>query len=117
MGLVVTPSQVEAKLVALSKEVDEGHDELTAAEYRYGIAKAEYELSVARHRLTSRNTGIKQTVQERDDLATMGCENQLKELAIAEALVKAARANTARLRTQVDIARSIGTSVRTGLDA
>jgi len=31
----------------------------------------------------------------------------------AEATVKSARANATRIRTQVDIARSVGTSVRT----
>jgi hypothetical protein len=34
----------------------------------------------------------------------------------AEATVKAARANAQRIRTQVDIARSIGTSVRASLE-
>jgi hypothetical protein len=38
-------------------------------------------------------------------------------MATVEAMVKASRANAARLKTQVDIARSIGTSVRTSMDA
>jgi hypothetical protein len=38
------------------------------------------------------------------------------EIGIAEATVKASRANTSRIKTQVEIARSIGTSVRTSMD-
>jgi hypothetical protein len=38
------------------------------------------------------------------------------QIAIAEASVKAARANATRIKTQVEIARSIGTSVRTSMD-
>lgn len=117
MGVVITPSQVEAKLITLSKEVDSSHDELTAAEYRYAVAKAECDLALARQRLNGKTAEAKLSIQDRSDLATVACESQIKELAIAEALVKAARANAARLRTQVDIARSVGTSVRTGMDA
>jgi hypothetical protein len=39
-----------------------------------------------------------------------------KDLAIAQAKVLASRANTNRLKTQVEIARSVGTSVRTSMD-
>jgi hypothetical protein len=38
------------------------------------------------------------------------------QIGFAEAAVKAARANANRIKTQVEIARSIGTSVRTSLD-
>ena len=41
---------------------------------------------------------------------------KLQQMATAEALVRASRANAQRIRTQVDIARSIGTSVRTSMD-
>jgi hypothetical protein len=38
------------------------------------------------------------------------------QIGFAEASVKAARANASRIKIQVEIARSIGTSVRTSLD-
>ena len=38
------------------------------------------------------------------------------QIARAEAMVRAARANAARIKTQVDIARSISVSVRSGMD-
>ena len=37
-------------------------------------------------------------------------------MATAEAIVRAARSNASRIRTQVDIARSVGTSVRTSME-
>ena len=61
-------------------------------------------------------TGKNYTVQERDDLALIDNEQLHMQIGFAEASVKAARANTNRIKTQVEIARSIGTSVRTSLD-
>jgi hypothetical protein len=60
--------------------------------------------------------GVKLTVQEKEDIATVECQSELQRLAIAEAIVRAARGNASRIKTQIDIARSIGTSVRAALD-
>jgi hypothetical protein len=115
--MIVTPAQIEQRLVQLSKEVDAAHGELVDAESKYHTFKADYEIAVARARLkATRGQEIKLTVQEREDIATIQCEDELRALAIAEALVKAARGNSNRVRTQVDIARSVGTSVRTSMD-
>jgi hypothetical protein len=61
-------------------------------------------------------TGKNYTVQERDDLALLDNESLHTQIGFAEAAVKAARANATRIKTQVEIARSIGTSVRTSMD-
>jgi hypothetical protein len=55
-------------------------------------------------------------VQERDDLALLDNESLHTQIGFAEAAVKAARANAMRIKTQVEIARSIGTSVRTSME-
>lgn len=117
---VITPVQVEAKLVALSKLIDEAHDELLIAESDYHKNKADYEIAMAKTRLElankSKPSGGNYTVGERDDLALVTNRDMHRIVATDEAVVKANRANVARLRMQVDIARSIGTSVRTGMD-
>ena len=118
---IITPQKVEARLYQLSAEIDTAHDELNAAETIYLNNKAKYEIDMARSRLEyayqSSPTGKNYTVGEREDKALV--ENQEAHLAMAtaEIVVKSARANAARLRIQVDIARSIGTSVRTGMDS
>jgi hypothetical protein len=56
------------------------------------------------------------TAVQREDQALIENSEAHMKLAIAEATVKAARGNVTRIRTQVDIARSIGTSVRTSLE-
>lgn len=110
----VSPSSVEKRLVQLSKELDEAHTDLVRAESDYFNAKADLEIVLARTRM---ELGIvKMTVQEKEDRALLKCKDQHYRLAAAEAVVRAARANSARLRTQVDIARSVGTSVRSALD-
>lgn len=117
---VVTPVQVEARLKDLSKLIDEAHNDLINAESTYHARKAEYEIAMASTRLTLANksspTGKNYTVGEREDMALIENRDLHRAVAQEEAIVKANRANVARLRVQVDIARSIGTSVRTGMD-
>jgi len=118
---VVTPVQVEARLKDLSKLIDEAHNDLVDAEAVYHRHKADYEIAMAKSRMLyamkSAPSGKNYTVGEREDMALLENEEMHQTVAGDEAIVKANRANVARLRVQVDIARSIGTSVRTGMDA
>jgi hypothetical protein len=117
---VVTPAQIEARLYALSKEVDEAHNELVETEAEYNRIKSQYEIAMAQQRINyaqrSTPTGKNYTVQERDDHALIENKDLHVDMGIVEARVKASRANSQRIKTQVEIARSIGTSVRTSLD-
>ena len=117
---IVTPAQVEAKLKKLSREIDECHEDLVKAEYRYYKTKAEYEIAMAETRLSlarqSAPNGKNYTVGEREDMAIISNRVKHIEMAEVDAQVRAARANAQRLRAQVDIARSVGTSVRTSME-
>lgn len=114
--MTITPERVENRLYELSKEIDTAHDDLVTAEKAYHIAKGNFEVSVARARLNIGLNNLKLRVGDVADRALVECEQEWYALQQAEALVKAARANAARVRTQVDIARSIGTSVRAAMD-
>jgi hypothetical protein len=120
MSEIITPAMVEQKLRGLSKEVDEAHKVLVEVETIYHSVKADYEIAMAKSRITlatkSAPTGKNYTVGEREDLALVQNEELHKDLAIIQARVLASRANTNRLKMQVDIARSVGTSVRTSMD-
>jgi hypothetical protein len=111
---------VEQKLRGLSKEVDEAHKVLVEVETAYHSIKADYEIAMAKARMTmatkSSPTGKNYTVGEREDMALIENEELHKDLAIVQAKVLASRGNTNRLKMQVDIARSVGTSVRTSMD-
>lgn len=117
---VITPAMIERRLRELSKEVDGAHMDLVNIETSYNAAKSKYEIAMAKSRMkyatTSSPTGKNYTVQEREDLAMIENESLYTDLNIVDAQVKAARANTQRLRIQVEIARSVGTSVRTSMD-
>jgi hypothetical protein len=113
---MITPEKVETRLYELSKEIDLAHDELVNAEKTYHTNKAVFEVAIARARLTIGQNNLKLRVGDIADRALVDCEKQWTDLMFAEAMVKAARANSNRVRTQVDIARSIGTSVRAALD-
>ena len=120
MNQVVTPQQIEARLYALSKEVDEGHENLVQAEQAFHQKTAEYEVSMARSRISwaskSSPTGKNYTVGEREDMAIIENSEQHFMIATVEAQVKAARANVQRLKTQVEIARSMSASVRSSME-
>jgi uncharacterized protein with von Willebrand factor type A (vWA) domain len=114
--VIVTPASVEKRLLELSKEIDDVQKFLDESEQEYFVAKSKCEIGLAKSRLSMRQDGQKFTVQEKEDLATVECQELLRAVATAEAKVRAARGNSQRVRTQIDIARSIGTSVRASLD-
>jgi hypothetical protein len=120
MSDVVTPAQIERRLKDLSRAVDDAHNELVQAETDYHNIKAKYELAMAKSRILlasqSAPNGKNYTVGEREDMAIVENEALHRSMATVEAMVKASRANTSRLKIQVEITRSIGTSVRTSLD-
>ena len=117
---LVTPADVEQKLISLSKELDEAHDQLEASEISYGQVKPEWDLQSAKTRLAVRakaaESGRKMTVQEIDDEALIRCELEYVAFCGSDALVRVARANVNRIRVQIDIARSVGTAVRAAMD-
>jgi len=112
----LTPMQVEKRLLDLSKEIDEAHQELVNCEQVYHTAKASLEISMARSRMNASHPDFKLTSVQREDQALLENSEQHMNLAIAEAQVKAARGNNNRIRTQVDIARSISVSVRSSME-
>lgn len=114
--MTITPDRVEARLYELSKEIDIAHEELVKAEKAYHDCKARFEVNIAHARLDIGMNNMKLRVGDVADKALTVCAEEWFALQQAEALVKAARANANRVRTQVDIARSIGTSVRAAMD-
>ena len=114
--MTVTPMQIEKRLTDLSRDIDESHKNLIAAEQNYHTAKAALEIAMARSRMAVAHPDHKLTSVQREDMALIENSEAHMNLAIAEAQVKAARANANRIRTQVDIARSVSVSVRTSLD-
>lgn len=111
---MITPEAIENRLAKLSKEIDEAHQFLDEAEHKYHKTKTEYEIEMAHSRM--KLSTEKMRVQDVQDCALIHCQDLYRSLNAAEATVKAARANATRIRTQVDIARSIGTSVRASLE-
>jgi hypothetical protein len=117
---VATPADVERRLIRLSKEIDEAHSELIEVESHYNSMKAQYEISMARSRMLYANksspAGKNYTVTERDDMALLDNEELHLKMATTEAQVKASRGNMVRIKTQVDITRSVGSSVRASFE-
>jgi len=120
MNRVMTPAEVEMKLISLSKELEEAHTKLETAETEYGKTKPEWDLEVAKTRFSVRaranESGRKMTVQEIEDEALILCELQYVAFCAADAMVRVARANVNRIKVQIDIARSVGTAVRAAME-
>jgi hypothetical protein len=62
------------------------------------------------------HSDLKMTATMREDQALIENEAMHLRLAIAEASVKASRANVNRIKTQVDITRSISSSIKATLE-
>jgi hypothetical protein len=120
MNQVVTPQQIESRLYTLSKEVDQAHQDLVEAERQFHQETAYYEVDMARSRILlaskSAPNGKNYTVGEREDMALIENAETHFKIATVEAQVKAARANVSRLKTQVEIARSMSASVRSSME-
>lgn len=120
MNQVVTPQQIESRLYTLSKEVDQAHQDLVEAERQFHETTAYYEVDMARSRIVlaskSAPNGKNYTVGEREDMALIENAETHFKIATVEAQVKAARANVNRLKTQVEIARSMSASVRSSME-
>jgi hypothetical protein len=114
--MIVTPASVEKRLLDLSKEIDDAQKFLDECEQEFFKAKGDCEIALAQARLEIAHDGLKITVQQKDDLATLECADLIKALYSAEAKVRAARGNASRVKVQIEITRSIGTSVRASLD-
>jgi hypothetical protein len=119
-GVIVTPAQVEQRMIKLSAEIDIAQAQLEGAENNYSDLKAKYELGLAKSRIRlgaeKNSQGKSLTATEKDDMALIENDYLFIQLSSAEAVVKASRANASRLKTQVDLVRSIGSSVRASLD-
>lgn len=120
MSEIITPAQVEQRLMQLSGLLEKAQAQLNSAEEQYTTAKAEYEIALAKSRVAlATEVGVNNkllTATEKEDKALIANETKHLVLASTEILVKAARANVAHLKTQVDIARSIGSSVRSSME-
>ena len=120
MSDVTTPMAIERRLKQLGVELDEANQQLADAELNYMTSKATYEVHSAAERMNIKRraseAGLKVTIAEVEDEAILACQDDMANYYTSEAIVRAARSNISRVKTQVDIARSIGTSVRVSMD-
>ena len=120
MTETILPMHVDRRLITLSKELDTATTWLMDAEEGFMAAKTAHDLAAATSRMRIKQrmieNGEKPTVQEVEDRALIAIKEELTQLNACEGVVKAARANSARLRVQIDIARSVGASVRAAMD-
>jgi len=114
--MAMMPYQIEENLRALDNALDDAQNDLVAAEENYQRTKADYELAMAKARIELGRTEHKMTVQDKADHALVMTQALHKNLAVAEAWVRGSRANVNRLRTKVDITRSLGASVRSAME-
>ena len=64
-GVMITPAKAEARLIELSKEIDECHKDLIKTESDYHVTKAAYEIAMAKSRLKNAHTDLKMTTTTR----------------------------------------------------
>ena len=87
---MATPAEVEARLIALSKEYDGAYSDLAEADQAYLVKKAQLEIAMARSRMTyagmSSPTGKNYTVGERENAVKQRLKYHLKPLHLLKKL-------------------------------
>lgn len=120
MNDVLTPQRIENRLRTLDLSLEDATAELIEAEAEIAKTTADLEIAFARRRMKERTraleAGSKITVGEIEDLALIGCSDQFMSKTMADARVKAARAKVKQIITQIEIARSLGSSVRASME-
>lgn len=109
------PHEIERRLIQLDAAIEVAFKDLDDAEYEYHETKASLELSLAKTRL-GLMSGERTTVGAREDRALVTNEDLVLRMATSEARVRGARANVNRLRTQVDIVRSMNAGMRAAME-
>lgn len=115
-----SPMAIEQRLINLSKELDDADKFCAEAEMQFHVGKAEMEVLAARKRMQVAtefaDRGIKATVQEKEDAALLEMSDEYVAVARSEATVRAARANVYRVKTQIDITRSVSALQRANME-
>jgi hypothetical protein len=112
----LTPAQIEKRLLQLDGENERVHEALREAESRLALAETSLRLARARALIDTFKKPEKITVQQREALVDLACEAELVELQVATTIAKAARSKVAEIKTSIDIARSLGATIRSAMD-
>jgi len=112
----VTPAEVERQMLDLLKANRAAYDELRACEEQYERCSADWEVQKAKAYLATFTNEDRWTEARRTAYAVSQCEDTRIHLAAATSRVRAARAKVAAIKVEVDLVRSVGTSVRSSLE-
>lgn len=112
----VNPAQVEQQMLQLLKDNRAAYDELRMCEAEFEKRSSDWEIHKARAYLATFASEEKWTEARRSAYAVSKCEDARLLLGAATARVKAARAKVAAIKVEVDLVRSVGTSVRSSLE-
>lgn len=114
---VLTAVEVEAKIDDLSDRMEDVLEDFEAREDRAAEAKHAYELAAAKVRLRASSQpgngpGGRTTVDEREAMVIVECEEQLLEHLIADAKKAAAKKTLDVMSNRMDGLRTIAANIR-----
>ena len=116
---VAQPQDVERRFVFLSRAVTEAQQEIETAENNYFTSKGAYEVAMAHSRIyygqQQRDDGKPYTETQKEDYALRDNEQLFTSFLVAEAAVRVVRAKVKAVEQQVELTRSMGTSVRSAI--
>jgi hypothetical protein len=112
----VTPMDVERTLKKLSKDLDFYTEEAVRLSDSATWLRTELDSAQRAFRVGLLTETRKLTAQEKQDLAEEATDTLTREWITANLALEACKKRLATCKEQVDIWRSIGTSVRTSLD-
>ena len=104
---VITPAEVEAEILRLSRLLDLATAEIAKRGRACANAKIDHRVAFATARLAA--TG---TIPEREDVATLASQDEARVYELAAATLGAAQDAARNTRSQLDALRSVNANVR-----
>jgi hypothetical protein len=112
----LTPVRVEQQLRLLNRQLDESQVDCAKDEKAYTDAKYAYEIRAATLMEELRFSPERRTVADKEAFVTLEARKELHALYDADSAIKITRSQIQKLRTQADIVRSLGASVKASME-
>lgn len=112
----ITPAELEALFIRLSREIEEVTDRLEADEQELSDAQSIYEIERARVLTGLARDGVRRNIAVLNAEVLLECQVSAEAVRACELLVESDKRKIAQVKYQIDIARSLAAAMRAAME-
>lgn len=113
---ILTPAEVEQMMVSLSTELESLTEQMENDEQDLYAKEGAFEISRARVLEALSRDGVRRNAATVDAMVLLECKREWEEMREAKRVCEADRRQIARVKYQIDVARSLNASVRSSME-